>query len=259
MRDRDDHQTEVEATLVVSATSPGAVLGRIRELDSLAGHPVRWTEARELRDVYVDTPARDLRDRGLALRLRRDGDGWRITLKGEGRPAGKGAVERMEVELDWSPVALERILGELEARGVRPGGVPAFGDGGDPVETLRSAGLEVIQDRRSRRRAGRLLEAGGDAETVGWLVLDRVRFPTGSGGRVRHREVEVEAAPGAPEGLASRLAAELRSRFPDTLLPWPHPKLATGLVLERIDPPASASGDLLPAAYDRLAERLGAG
>lgn len=248
---------EVEATLVVASRAPDRVLGQLAALQSLGGHPLCWSDERELRDVYFDTPDRSLRGRRLALRLRGGANGWRITLKAEGRPTGNGSVERLEIERDWSEKGLERVLGELEARGVRPARAPRPGSGLDPVGVLRSAGLEVIQDRRSRRRRARVLEADGGEETVARLVLDTVIFRTGSGRRVRHREVEVEAAPGAPRSLPGRLARELRSRFPDQLRAWPHPKLATGLAIGRIAPPSTASGDLLPAAYDRLAEELG--
>lgn len=251
-------EVEVEATLVVASPSPGEVLAGIAGVDALGGYAVRWTDDRPLRDVYVDTPSRALRSAGLALRLREDGSGWRVTLKGEGRPDGAGAVERTEIEGAWAPAAVERILGELEARGVRLPRPPELDTGGEPPEALRSAGLETIQDRRSRRRRARLVEREGGG-TAAWLVLDTVRFRVRSGARVAHREVEVEATAGAPPGLPGRLAAELRSRLPDVLRPWPHPKLATGLALEGTDPPTSDGGDLLPEAYERLERELGEG
>lgn len=251
-----DEEREVEATLVVAAASPAAVLDEVGEMTSLAGHPIRWGSGdRRLRDVYFDTPERDLRKHGLALRLREDADEWWITLKGEGRTAA-GAVERLEVERAWSEEGLERILGELEARRVRPPSRPALEAGAEPVAVLREAGFGVIQDRRSRRRQGRLLAQDGEGETVARLVLDRVEFRDRSDAAVVHREVEIEAAPGAPEGLPGRLASELRGRFPEVLRPWAHPKLATGLALERMEPPTSGSGDLLPEAYDLLAAEL---
>lgn len=251
-----EEDREVEATLIVAAGSPGEVLVEIGDMTSLGGHPIRWASGdRRLRDVYLDTTGGALRRHRLALRLRGDANGWKVTLKGEGTAAG-GAVERLEVEREWSREGLERVLGALEARGVRPGAPPVFEQGADPTRVLRDAGFRVIQDRRSTRREGQLQASGGEGETVARLVLDTVRFRDRSGDEVLHREVEIEAAPGAPEGLPGRLARELRERFPEVLRPWTHPKLATGLALQGMEPPISESGDLLPEAYDLLAEEL---
>lgn len=259
MKSGGDEEREVEATLVVAAASPGAVLDEIAAMTSLAGHPIRWDSGhRRLRDVYLDTPGGALREHGLALRLREDADGRWITLKGEGRSTA-GAVERLEVEREWSEEGLERILGELEARRVRPRSRPALEAGAEPVDVLGEAGFGVIQDRRSTRREGRLLPRDSGGETVARLVLDRVQFRDRSGATVVHREVEIEAVPDASDGLPGRLASDLHDRFPEVLRPWPHPKLATGLALERMEPPTARSGDLLPEAYDRLAAELGEG
>ncbi|MFB6239981.1 MAG: CYTH domain-containing protein, partial [Gemmatimonadota bacterium] len=232
------------------------VLDEIAEMTSLAGRRIRWSSGdRRLRDVYFYTAGSALEERGLALRLRQDADGWWITLKGEGRAAA-GAVERLEVEREWSEQGLERILGELEARRVRPPSRPALGGKAEPVEVLGEAGFDVIQDRRSRRRRGRILATDGEGETVARLVLDTVEFRDRSGAAAVHRGVEIEAAPRAQEGLPGRLASELRDRFPEVLRPWRHPKLATGLALERMDPPTAGSGALLPEAYDLLEAEL---
>lgn len=261
--DGDEEGTpEVEITLAVSSETPAEVADRIAALDRLGSYRLHWLDVRELRDVYLDTPARELRERALALRLRREDDGWWITLKGAARPAAGGAVERSELELEWSPAGFRRILRVLRARGVDlPGAssVPSDPDGGDPVQVAGGAGFRVVQDRRTRRTRARVEAADGGEEPLAWLVVDTVRFRTASGRAVRHREVEVEATPGAPEEVPGDVAGLLRRRFGDVLRPWEHPKLATGQAVAGTEPPAGPDGDLLPAAYDRLERELSGG
>ncbi|MDP2497397.1 MAG: CYTH domain-containing protein [Candidatus Palauibacterales bacterium] len=253
---------EVEATLAVTSETPAEVAERIAALDGLGPYRFRWLDVRELRDVYLDTAARELGDRALALRLRREGTGWRITLKGPGRPAAGGAVERSELELKWSPAALGRILAALRDHGVElPDAASAVSgaDAGDPVDAVRAAGFRVLQDRRTRRARARVARADGRNGTLAWLVVDAVRYRTASGRAVRHREVEIEATPAAPEGVPGEVAGLLRRRFGDALRTWEHPKLATGQAVAGTEPPAGPDGDLLPAAYDRLERELSGG
>lgn len=261
--DGDEEGTpEVEATLAVSSETPAEVAGRIAALDGLGPYRFHWLDVGELRDVYLDTPARELRERALALRLRREDDGWWVTLKGPARPAPGGAVERSELELEWSRAAFGRILGALRARGVElPGASSATRgpDAGDPLEVATDAGFRVVQDRRTRRARARVEAAEGGEGPLAWLVVDTVRFRTASGRGVRHREVEVEAMSAAPEGLPGEVSGLLRRRFGDALRPWEHPKLATGQAVAGTEPPAGPDGDLLPAAYDRLDRELSGG
>ena len=253
---------EVEATLVVSSETPAEVAERIAALEGLGPYRVEWLDVRELRDVYLDTPAGELGERALALRLRREDDGWRVTLKGPARPAAGGAVERSELELEWSRAAFGRILEALRARAIGlpdAASVPSGRDTGDPLRVTADAGFRVIQDRRTRRRRARVDPSGGGEGPLAWLVLDTVRFRTASGRAVRHREVEIEATPPAPEGLPGEVADLLRRRFGEALRPWEHPKLATGEAVAGTEPPAGPDGDLLPAAYDRLERELSGG
>lgn len=260
---------EVEATLAVSSERPAEVAERLAELDGVGPYRLEWHGVDELRDVYLDTPPGELRALGLALRLRRTDDGWRITLKGPARPASGGAVERSELEIPWSPAGFRRVLEELRGRGVEPPGgafprAPEEGrgerDAGDPPKVARGAGFRSVQDRRTLRRSARVPAEGvGGGGTLAWLAVDIVRFRDASGRAVRHREVEIEATASAPEGLPGEVAGLLRRRFGDALRPWEHPKLATGAALAEIEPPVGPDGDLLPTVYDRLERDLSGG
>lgn len=257
-RPREDGATEVEATLVVASEAPADVAGELALLDRVGEFAVEWEGVEEHRDLYFDTEDGALGERGIGLRLRK-GDGWTVTLKGEARPGPGGEVERAEVESDWSEAGLRRVLRELERRGAAPPGQPGSPAAASPPDVLRSAGLRVVQDRRTLRRTGRVRPRGG-GESVAVLAVDTVLFRSRSGRTVRHREVEVEATDAAPPGLPGRLAGELRRRFGEELRPWTHGKLATGRALAELEPPTGAGGDLLPGAYELLERRLsGAG
>lgn len=247
---------EVEATLAVASGSPAEVAEEIAALERVGARRLRWRGEALIRDVYFDTAEGALGERGLALRLRREGGEWTLGLKGAGRPAAAGAVDRPELEAPWSEEGLDRIARRLERTGTgAPDVRPAAGES-RPVEALRRTGLGVVQDRRtSRRRAGVLPPEGG-AGPAAELALDAVRFPVSSGRRVTHREVEVEAGAGAPAGLPGAVAGDLRERFPGALRPWPHSKLATGLALAEWEPPTGPDGDLLREAYDELERRI---
>lgn len=248
-------RTEVEATLVVASDRPARVERRVVRLAEAGGRPLRWIGTRELRDVYFDLGSGALRERGLALRLREEGGGWTLTLKGDARPGRGGEVERMEMEAAWSRSAFRSVLSELGRRGVEVPAGPASPAGSEPVEAVRSAGFGVLQERAARRRIARVLSAG-DGEPVAELALDTVLFRDRSGRRVRHREVEIEATGAAPPGLPGRIASALEERFGGELRPWAHGKLPTGRALRDLDPPATSGGDLVAEAYDLLEERL---
>jgi len=80
----------------------------------LSAHPLLrgvWPVSRRLYTIYYDTPDFELKARGVALRLRREGKRWMQTLKGGGR-ATAGLHRRLEIEravagqaVDWDMLA----------------------------------------------------------------------------------------------------------------------------------------------------------
>lgn len=267
---------EVEAALAVCAEEPMGVVRRILGLRE-AGLPLEPRSERRFRDVYLDTAERALRERGLALRIRREGDAEQVTLKGEGRALPGGGVERLEVEASatgrgleelWEAAAREGVELPGEPRG-RPSGPPGseagaatgFAAPSAAGEVLRGMGFRVVQERRTLRRRRAVLrpDAAGEA---GELAVDRVEFRL-PGGTVLHREVEVEGLGPDAGRVVERVAGALRDRFPGALRPWDHSKLATGEALEALadetglEALARADGSLRLRAYDALEERLG--
>lgn len=251
---------EREAKLVIRDARPEAIADAIAALDHLAGCPLVPAGEVALRDVYLDTPARALSERGDALRVRVAGGETLLALKGSGREVDPGVLEREEIEAPWSAAALDRLRTLLAARGIALREAPAAGE---PVVALRALGLEAVQERTTTRRLRNVVDEGG--AIIAELAIDEVTYHLKAirldAGAVRHHEVEIEAK--APDGAAylPRAVEALRARFGASLLPWLHGKLETGLAITRLlaageARPLIIGGHLTPDAYPRLAKIL---
>lgn len=260
-----EHSREIEIALLIRSDRPHEVADRVAALDGVAGYRLVPRDSQEIRDRYLDTPDHRLRRSRVGLRIREVDGARRITLKGERRGGGPGEpADRMEVELPWSRAALARVLEVLAELGVvlpQPGG--GVGEA-DPFAALGELGLGVVQDRSNRRRVRDVVADGEEGPALAELVVDRVRYAFYGRG-ARHHEVEVEAKASRDPGLLREVAEALRGRFPGALVPWPHSKQATGAALEALLGGGEAgglvgpSGDLLPAAYDRIDRFLAGG
>jgi inorganic triphosphatase YgiF len=245
---------EREAKLAIIGERPGAVADEIAALATLAGHPLVPAGTVALRDVYLDTPAGALRARGDSLRVRiADGQAF-VTLKGGGREAEPGVIEREELELSWSDEAYARLLDILAERGISLRRVAVEGD---PVFVLLTSDLAQIQERETSRR---IRHVDGPGAPIAELAIDEVIYRLAAG-PARHHEVEIEAKAPAGGPYLPRAVKALRARFGSTLTSWPYGKLATGLAIARLLAAGEAgvlvAGDqLTAAAYPRLAEML---
>jgi inorganic triphosphatase YgiF len=143
---------------------------------------------RLLRSIYYDTPERELRAAGAALRLRYERRRSTQTLKADRAPQ-TGYAERME----WSAPAPR---GRLNPRGIPRARVrAAIGlDPGALWERLRP----VFETRFTRRSARVTLAGGARVEAC----LDEGHIEAG-GRRERIRELELELLDGAPTALLS--------------------------------------------------------
>ena len=142
---------------------------------------------------FFDTAGRDLRDREVALRLRRAGGRHELALKGPARSSAEiGMHERPEEELEIDARAAAAILaGELsplELLAERLGSSALLRQTQEPVGPRRLRHLGSFENERARLGPLRL-GPGGPALV---FELDRTRFP---GGRIEHElEVEIRAA-----------------------------------------------------------------
>ena len=180
---------EVELKLLVPAEA----------VRRLSAHPLLQGRAQAVRQrlhsVYFDTPAFDLWRRGIALRLRRDGERWFQAVKGGGT-ALAGLHRRVEDELEVAGPALElsRIAHAELARVLSS-------------ERLRARLKPVFV--ADIIRSSRLLETDSGARVE--ASIDRGLIKCGSRTE-RVVELELELKSGAPRELyefALRLVRDL--------------------------------------------------
>ncbi len=250
---------EVELSLLISAPDPEAVLQRLARLRAIGPYALAARGLERIVDRYFDTPRGELRRQGLALRLREVGGTTLIGLKGPRRARSTRTEDRYELERPFSAEAVAEV-GRRAGLEVRP---VAEADGADPERLLEtSLGVRRIQRRETDRLVREVADtAGGPGPVLAELVLDRVRFEV-EGRAVRHYEVEIESkAPGKGTEAARRIAAELRSRYPDELAEWPWGKLATGSAVEALLREGALEelgpdGTLTGAGYEQIRRRL---
>ncbi|MGH2723711.1 MAG: CYTH domain-containing protein [Actinomycetota bacterium] len=243
------HPSEDEGALVVRASDPEEVAGRLEALDSVGGYRLEPGPTLRIRDRYVDTADGDLGARRIALRVREVDGATLLTLKGSSRTTGHGTHQRLEIEEPWSEPALARAMEELRTMGVP---LEVRAGGATPVEALESVGLRVVQDRETERTVRHVLADGPAAE----LAIDRVTYHLGEAAP-RLLEVEVEAKRPGASGVLHDVIDALDHEWPE-LRRWPHSKLAIGKALERLLREGRFRGELVTGKdLDRIAVELG--
>jgi inorganic triphosphatase YgiF len=181
----------------------------LRRLPCLAGVPNR---RRWLDNIYLDTPDARLLRAGMALRRRRSGTEWRLTLKSEGIREG-GISRREEWEyplppdiLDFSAIDDAPLRGRLEA--LAPDLRPVF-----HVGFMRQTWLLTEETEEDSR-----IE----------LALDLGRIRAGRR-RASLHEIELELLAGKERALTA-LAGRLQAALP-ILRPAIDSKAARGYAL----------------------------
>ncbi len=219
---------EAEAAFVICAPDAGAVADAVAGLPALGGLTLRPGAPRHMRDVHFDTPDRRLGARGFVLRIRRLASGDLLTLKGASRMTDWGGTERLEIEGPWSAATFDDIARALAQAGATLPMQPVNFEAADHEAVLMAAGLQLIQDRETERAIRDVVDHGGSI--VAELAIDRVTVRSAAQ-PARFSQIEIESKSAAGSAMLSRIVRDLRTRFGDTLRPWPYGKLATGLAL----------------------------
>ncbi len=197
---------EVEAKFLISDRP---ALDRLLAIPDLAGYTVGDTTTRQLTDCYWDTPGRALQRAGYACRLRSDGTGRLLTLKGL-ESTRDGIFQRDEFETALNPAVKLRKVRTWPADQARALAEPIVGK--RPL--VRLFCLDQI-------RHTRLLQA--DDRPVAELSLDEAWFDLAQPAL----ELEVELLPGGTLDDLYRLAAVLRDEW--QLQPASQSKFERGL------------------------------
>ena len=212
---------EIEVKLVAHDAE---VFDELAGLTQLGGYALHTTAGHAIRDRYWDTPDGRLLEARTSFRLRLQDGLPKFTIKGAGSMEG-GLSRHRELEVDADPTGW-RVIGEALAReGVRLPDEPA---GGDPAAWLAGAGLEVRQDRNTRRR---VLIASRASRAVAELALDQTTYQLGIYD-VGFREIEVESLTGEIEHVVA-IGRALQERFGARIAPSEQHKYARGRDLAR--------------------------
>lgn len=201
-------------------------------LRQILEYDLRPKRLRIIRDTYYDTSENSLRGRKISLRTRSLGGTMLISTKSDIRRVSGNVTRRRETELLWSYDSVRLIARNLRLKNPtvsvsRFRSLPAS-------RTLASMGLNVIQERRTRREARDVVERGRiPTSTLAELAIDRVTYDF-QGIKVGLSEVEVEAK--SPGNLANvqEIAKTLISRYQPFLQQWFHGKFVTGLAIGRL-------------------------
>ena len=225
-------KVEKEIVLMIDSTDPKATTQRVSTLDLLNGYSLRPAGNFQLHDVYFETASGSLARKRINLRLRKREDGWLITMKRSPGLLQWKRNERAELELAWSHESLDRILAELSANGITLSAYQHL-DTTNPVETLKSIGLRILQDRETERHTKNVSstpEAGAD---LAELASDCVTYHFQQR-NVSLYELEVEAKGNGSNKVLSDLKIGLLNAFGSELIPWKWGKLVTGKMIERL-------------------------
>ncbi len=225
-------KVEKEFALMVDSTDPTAILERVSRLDSLKGYSLRPAGSFRLHDVYFETSTGSLGRKRMNLRLRKREDSWLITTKRSPGLLQWKRNERAELELPWSHESLDTILAELSANGVI---LPKHQhlDIADPIETLKSIGLGILQDRETERHTQRVSSTQEAGDNLAELASDCVTYHF-QRRNVKLYELEVEAKRSGSAKVLSDMRIELLNAFASELIPWKWGKLVTGKMIERL-------------------------
>ena len=194
-------------------------------------YDLRPKQRRSIHDTYYDTGENSLRKKKITLRTRRASGSLLISSKSDIRKISGNIIRRKEVELPWSYDSVRLLAKNLKLT-TNASSISEFQR--IPASRILAAmGLEVVQERETRRNARNIFRIGASSTSIlAELAVDRVTY-TFKETKVGLSEVEIEAK--APEGLAAvrEIANELLTMYQPYLQEWPHGKFVTGLAIMR--------------------------
>lgn len=198
--------------------------------DAIPDAVVTTIPPRRLRATYWDTPDLRLARSGVSLRYRveqgEDSSGGRWTLKLPGDSRSSSGLTRRELDFEGAPGSVPSAAARL---------VRAY---------VRSSTLGRVARLDSRR--ARLEVADMSGRPLAEVDDDVVSVMDGRRVLARFREVEVELAPDAPDGVAEEVAKRLREAGADDPVPLPKVVRALGPQAQapsdtHVDPPAKGA------------------
>ncbi|HVH14720.1 MAG TPA: CYTH domain-containing protein [Candidatus Angelobacter sp.] len=204
----------------------------LAKLQQILEFDLRPKPPRIIRDTYYDTSENSLRQRKISFRTRKLGGTMLIATKSDVRRISGNIIRRRETELPWSLDSVRLLARTLRLSPLKMS-ISEFRRN-SASRTLASIGLNVIQERRTRREARDVVERGKiPASTLAELALDRVTYYF-QDLEVGLSEIEVEAKSPGSLPLVQQIASSLISKHQPILQQWFHGKFVTGLAIGKL-------------------------
>lgn len=232
----------------------------IAGITSIRGYKFEPKPRLRITDTYYDTKSGLLGKKKIGLRTRKAGGELVISMKSDPqRMAGMG-LRRNEFESPWSYESLAKIVKALKIKGLP---TKPLASSFAPSRVIAKLGLRKIQERHTTRDVRDILSRDMPrSRRIAELDIDRVTFQ----GNPKVQVFEVELEVKAPNSLKSiqTIAAELESNYSGFLRVWPHGKLVTGLVIQRLSKEGALdgyfqNGRLKPEAFGIIDRAIVAG
>ncbi len=261
MKTQSGHPRELEAKLIVTDPDPQLLMDQLSVQESLAGFPLGDLKVVRIRDLYFDTPDKALGLNRLSLRIRiLDSIPW-LALKGKTVIHRWGGIERLEIEIPWSPAGWKEILSHLAEQGVRLPVHPAKKSALDPLRALANSGLEVLQERENVRKLRAIHHPAQRSKILAELALDTVHFHYGHQ-LILHFEIELESKQSEGISAVKKILQHLKRQHAGSVRPGFYSKLSLGLSLQKmsaqgmIEKFLGPQNQLLNSGYDWLESQM---
>jgi inorganic triphosphatase YgiF len=228
---------------------------KLANLRKILQYDLKLKPVQIIYDTYYDTPENTLRQRKISLRTRKLRSTLLVSTKSDIRKIAGNIIRRREMELPWSYNSVRLLARTLTLKTPL---MPISRFRRIPVnEALASIGLEIIQQRRTRREARNVVKRGKTpASILAEMAIDKVIY-TFKNTKVGLSEVEIEAK--SPKGLATvqDIANALVSKYHLNLRQWFHGKFVTGLAIGKLLETKQfhsyiLNGDLRPEAFELI-------
>jgi inorganic triphosphatase YgiF len=224
----------------------------LAKLRDILEYDLKPKPPRIIYDTYYDTPEDSLRQRKTSLRTRKLAGNLLISTKSDVRRIAGAIIRRREIELPWSYDSIRLLAKNLKLT-IPKSSVSQF-QRIPASRTLATMGLEIIQERRTRREARDVVRKGKTpALVLAELAIDRVIY-TFKNTKLGLSEVEVEAKSSRSLATVRDIANALVSKYQPVLQQWFHGKFVTGLALRKLLETKAlqnylVNGDLKPEAF----------
>jgi inorganic triphosphatase YgiF len=224
----------------------------LAKLRDILEYELKPKPSRIIYDTYYDTPEDTLRQRKISLRTRKLSGNLLISTKSDVRRFRGNIIRRREIELPWSYDSIRRLAKNLK---LPPPKLSVSQFRRIPASrTLATMGLEIIQERRTRRDMRGVVRKGKTpALVLAELAIDRVIY-TFKDTKLGLSEVEVEAKSSRSLATVRDIANALVSKYQPVLQQWFHGKFVTGLALRKLLETKAlqnylVNGELKPGAF----------